>query len=84
MFKFLLRFIPIKHLVNFLPEIIAYLLTKVLTYIFKKYPDSTYKAINITREVMTALTQNIDAAKDGVIDEKEVEKGIKLWKKVFD
>ena len=79
----LLKLIPIKKLAKYLPEILAYILTKSLTWLFKKYPEKTPKVIDKTKEVIDALTQNIDAASDGVISDKEVKTGIALWKEVL-
>lgn len=82
--KKLLSLIPAKTLAKYLPEIMAYILTKGLGWIFKNYPQSATKTIETTKEVTAALTQNINAAADGVIDKAEVQKGIALWKDVFD
>lgn len=82
--KKLLSLIPAKTLAKYLPEIMAYILTKGLGWIFKNYPQSAAKTIETTKEVTAALTQNINSASDGVIDKEEVQKGIKLWRDVFD
>lgn len=79
----LLKLIPIKTLVKQLPVILAYVLTKVLMYVFDKYPSKTKVAIEVANDLTKAITQNIMAAEDGVIERDEVKKGIELWKEVF-
>lgn len=80
----LLKFIPAKLLAEKLPDILAYILTKGLGWLFKKYPHKSDKVIEISKEVTTALLNASNAAKDGVITKAEIAEQKKLWKNVFD
>ena len=79
----LLRLIPVRYLAKYLPNILAYLLTKVLGWLLVKYPHKTAKVKETTAEINAALTNLILATKDGKFDKHEINKQIELWKEVF-
>ena len=80
----LLTWIPAKVLAEKLPDILAYILTKGLGWLFKKYPNKSHKVIEISGEITKALLNAANAASDGVITPEEVKKQKELWKQVFD
>lgn len=75
----IIKLIPVRLLVKYLPQILAYLLTRVLNYVFTKYPDKTDKAIKETEEILIAMKTTVDAAKDGRITEEEILKCQGKW-----
>ena len=79
----ILKLIPVKKLAKHLPAVIAFILNRVLLWTFEKYPHKAKKATETAEEIMAAIAQNIKAAKDGKVTTDEVEKGMKLWKEVF-
>ncbi len=78
-----IKLIPVKILVKYLPEILAFILTKVLTYLLKKYPHKAAKVVETTKEITIATVNAIEAAKDGIITKQEIRKQRALWKEVF-
>lgn len=80
----LLTWIPAKVLAEKLPDILSYILTKGLGWLFTKYPHKSAKVIEISQEVTTALLNAANAASDGKITKEEVKKQKELWKQVFD
>ena len=80
---FLLKLISAKTLLKYLPDVLAYILTKVLTYVFSKYPAKSQKAIETVKEITLATANAIKASSDGKITKAELRKQKELWKKVF-
>jgi len=78
-----IKLIPVRILVKYLPEILAYILTKVLTYLLRKYPHKAGKVIETTKEITAATANAIEAASDGVITKAEISKQKSLWLEVF-
>lgn len=80
----LLSLIPARYLAKYLPEILAFILTKVLTWLFKKYPEKSDKVMETCKEITVALSDAIKAGEDGKITPEEIEKQKILWRNVFD
>lgn len=78
-----IKLIPTKILVNYFPEILAYILTKVLGYILLKNPNKAEKVIETAKEITKALSEAVEFAKDGIITKDEVKEQIEAWKVVF-
>jgi len=78
-----IKLIPVKILVKYMPEILAYIITKVLSYMLKKYPHKAAKVIETTKEITAATANAIEAASDGVITKFEISKQKSLWIEVF-
>jgi len=78
-----IKLIPVKYLVSKLPSILAYILTKVLTYIFEKHPVKSEYVIGQLEEISTAIKTTIDSAKDGKITEKELLLCRDRWERAF-
>lgn len=68
----ILKLIPIKLLVKKMPKVLAYVLTRVLNYVFTKYPHKKDKAITETKEILLAMQATVEAVEDGEITEKEI------------
>ena len=79
----LLKLIPVKTLVKNLPQILAYIFTKVLCFVVEKYPHKTEKVKETASEISVAVADLVKATEDGNLDKKEVKKQIELWKEVF-
>ena len=79
----ILKLIPIKLLVKQLPQVLAFILTRVLTWVSLNKPHKTAKVIETTQEITAALTNALKASADGVITKQEIEVQKELWKKVF-
>lgn len=80
----ILKLIPIKLLVKQLPQVLAFILTRVLMWVSLNYPHKTAKVKETTQEVTAALTNALKASNDGVITKEEIEVQKELWKKVFE
>ena len=79
----LLKLISAKTLLKYLPDVLAYILSKVLTYVLAKYPAKSKKAIETVKEITLATADAIKASSDGKITKAELRKQKVLWKKVF-
>ena len=78
-----IKFIPVNFLVKKLPEIMAYILTTVLTKLLVKYPHKTAKVKEIASDLTMAMGNLVKATSDGVITAEEINKQKALWKEVF-
>jgi len=84
MIKTLLKLIPVRTLVKYLPDVLAYLLTKGLGYVLVRYPHKSAKIIETAEEISKAMLNSVVIAKTGVIAKEDIEKQRKLWKAVFE
>lgn len=80
----LLKLIPVKYLVKKLPEILAFIFTKVLTWLLMKYPHKSAKVKEITLELTAALSNLISITEDGKITKEEIQVQKELWEQVFE
>ena len=85
--NFVLKFIgliPIKSLAKYLPEILAFVLTKVLQYVSLRQPEKLNKVIDFAERVVLVTKLSIDAGADGVFEPKELKEIAEAWKRVVD
>ncbi len=83
MIKAILALIPVKRLAKYLPDVLAYVLTKGLGYVLTKYPKKSRKVLETAEEISIAMVKSVQYAEDGVISKDEIEKAKALWKVVF-
>lgn len=79
----LIRLISAKYLTKHLPSILAYILTKSLTWLFNKYPTQKDRVLKEAGEMITALQKTIDYTKDGVITKEELSSLKLAWEKAI-
>lgn len=79
----ILKLIPIKSLVKYLPDVLAYVFTRVLTFMLKKYPHKSDKVMETASDLAKAMAHAVEAAEDGVITKFELSKQQSLWREVF-
>lgn len=84
MFKIILGLIPVKTLTKYLPDILAYILTKIIGHLLIRYPHKSAKVKETAKEITAAMVNAINAAEDGVITKEELNKQKELWKAVFE
>lgn len=84
MIKTLLSLIPVQQLVKYLPDVLSYLLTKGLGYVFVKYPNKSEKALETAQDISKAMVASIAAAEDKTISKEELAEMKRLWKEVFE
>lgn len=83
MIQKLLKLIPIKMLVKRLPDVLAFILTRVFTYVLKRYPSKSKVALELANDITKAITYTVGAAEDGVVTKTEVREATERWKEVF-
>jgi hypothetical protein len=76
--------IPKKYLVKKLPEIVAFILTRVTKWAALNHPDMLEKIVGTLDKVTTALRTTIDAGKDDVYTSEEVKAIAADWKAITD
>jgi len=79
----LLKLIPARLFAKYLPDVLAYVLTKGLGWLIVKYPHRSKKVIETSKEITAAIIEVVTVSSDGVIDKKELAKVIEAWKKVL-
>ena len=79
----LIKLIPVKQLAKFLPDILAYVLTKALGYVLTKYPSKAHKVLETAEQISKAMHNSIVIARDGVITKEEIAVQKALWREVF-
>lgn len=79
----ILTLIPAKVLVKYLPEVIAFILTKAITWVAMKHPLKLAYVIDKINNFTTALTVIHDATADNKITVKEVDEFAKEMKELF-
>lgn len=64
--------IPVKKLAKYLPEVLAYLLTKVLTWSLTKHPEKTEKIKETVSDITEFMSAAVKATDDGDITKNEL------------
>jgi len=80
----LLKLIPLRSLTKHLPSILAWIITRVLGYMLKKYPEKSEKVLETAQELTLALSDAVKSAEDGIITETEIVYQRALWEAVFE
>lgn len=81
--KKLLALIPAKTVAKYLPQLLAFLLTKVMKWLSDKYPDKLVSVIAVSYEVTEALETTLNAGKDNKFTPEEIKEIQKEWDDVF-
>lgn len=79
----IIRLLTAKYLTKHLPTILAYILTKALTWLFNKYPSQKDKVLKEANEMIAALQKTINYTKDGVITKEELSSLKTAWEKAI-
>lgn len=82
--KAILALVSSKALTKYLPQVISYILTRVIKYVRNKNPHKLDNIIKEASEVLDALKYSVESAKDGVITEEEVVIAQEKWKKAIE
>ena len=79
-----LKLIPVKTLAKFAPEVIAFILSKVMKWLSEKKPEKLKAVIQTTEDILKALDITLEAGSDNVFTPKEVKQISEAWKNAFD
>ena len=82
--KLLISLIGKKALAKYLPKVLAMILSRALSWLFKKYPAKTKNVIKELDEIVAAIAATVEAAKDGSITEAELKKLQEKWQIAID
>lgn len=77
-----IKFIPIKWLVKKLPEIIAFILTRVVKWAATKKPELLTKIVGVLERITKAMQTTLDAGADDIYTSEEVKAIARDWKAV--
>ena len=81
--KILLSLIGKKALAKYLPQILAWIFSKVFTFILERYPAQSAKVVETCDDLTRAVGVTINAVRDGKVDTKELEDIKFRWLEVF-
>ena len=73
MFKFIVKLLPKKWLVNMLLEVLPKLLTQGFTWLMEEYPESVNEVRDSLQKFNDAITELLEASKDKVFTKQEIE-----------
>ena len=81
--KLLLVMMGKRALLKYLPEILAWIFTRVFTYVLNNYPRKSAKVIETCDDLQSAISTTIAAVKDGEVTTSELTRIKSKWLEVF-
>jgi hypothetical protein len=75
----LITLIPKSYLAKKLPDILAYILTQALKWIYVKKRKDYDKTIEVTKKIIDVMNYKLEALKDNELDKKELQTLIKMY-----
>lgn len=73
--------IPFRKLVKYLPEIIAFIITKVWRKLSVTQPEKLKNVVEFLDKITRVARKSLDAGKDGIYDTKEIIDIANEWRK---
>lgn len=83
MWRKIISLISAKTIAKYLPEILAFVLTKALAFIIERQPNKVEKVKEFASDFAVAIAATVAAAEDNKFDVAEMKDLQKKWTDVF-
>jgi hypothetical protein len=79
----LITLIPKTYLAKKLPDIIAYVLTRALEWVYINKRKDYDKTIEVTKKIIDIMNYKLEALKDNELDKKELQELIEMYRNLI-
>lgn len=79
----LITLIPKSYLAKKLPDVLAYVLTRALEWVYVNKRKDYDKTIEVTKKIIDIMNYKLEALKDNELDKKELQSLIEMYRNLI-